>query len=208
MPAIDQYGQPVARDRAYRLGRFISQVFHPIVNGIASFAIVGLSAPGLSNPGYGLLWATACILMIITPPAIYFYARLGRGAYSDDDISRRSERTGLYSVAILATLGGSALLYFLGIPSVFLRLMVAAIGVTTVAMLINFSWKISVHSASIATLATLGTIFFQRLGVVLWVCAVIVGWARVRTGNHTPLQVVAGWSIAIAGVLLAFRLGT
>ena len=208
MPAIDQYGQPVARDRAYRLGRFISQVFHPIVNGIAAFAIVGLSAPGLPNPGYGLLWATACILTIITPPAIYFYARLVRGAYSDDDISHRSERTGLYTAAILSTLVGSVLLYFLGIPSIFLRLMVAAIGVTTVAMLINFSWKISVHSTSIATLATLGTIFFQRLGVLLWVCALIVGWARIRTGNHTLLQVLAGWSIAIAGVLLAFRLGT
>jgi membrane-associated phospholipid phosphatase len=206
VPAVDQFGQPVPRDRAYRLGRFISQFFHPIVNGIASFVVVGLGAPSIQSPVYGLLWALACIVTIITPTAAYFYLRLFRGDYSDDDVSRRSERTGLYLVAIGSTVGGSVLLYLVGLPFVFLRLLVAAVGVTGISMLINFRWKISVHSASIATLASLTTFFFQRTGIVLWLCAVIVGWARVRTGNHTPLQVLAGWIVAILGVMLAFLL--
>ncbi len=207
MPAVDQYGQPVVSGRAYRAGRLISQVFHPIVNGIASFILVGLRGPGIQSPRSGLAWAAACMLTLIGPPAFFFYMRLNHGAYSDDDVSRRSERNGLYLVAIASTLAGSLLLYLVGVPSVFLRLMVAALSVTGISMLINFRWKISVHSASIATLSTLATLLFQGLGAGLWLCAIIVGWARVRTGNHTPLQVIAGWGVAIAGVVLAFRLG-
>lgn len=208
MPAVDQFGRPVSQDRPYRLGRFLSQVFHPIANGIASFVVVGLAAPGMPNARAGLLWALACVLTIITPTAGYFYLRLFRGDFSDDDVSRRSERTGLYLVAIASTIAGSALLYFLGLPVIFLRLLIAAVGVTGISMLINFRWKISVHSASIATLATLTTIFFERLGLVFWLCAVAVGWARVRTGNHTPWQVLGGWAVAIVGVLVAFWIRT
>jgi membrane-associated phospholipid phosphatase len=208
MPLVDQYSRPVRYDRAYRVGRLVSQVFHPIVNGVASFILVGIRASGLRGMTYGLTWACVCMLTLIGPPAFYFYMHLNRGAYSDDDVSHRSERYGLYLIAIVSAIAGSGVLYLLGVPTIFLRLMIAAIGVTGISMLINFRWKISVHSASIATLSTLATIFFQGFGMTLWLCAIVVGWARVRTGNHTPLQVLAGWGVAIVGVVLAFRLGT
>jgi membrane-associated phospholipid phosphatase len=207
MPAVDQFGQVVQQDRAYRIGRIISQIFHPTINGFASFLLVGATAPSIPSAYYGLSWAAICIAVIIIPPAIYFYARLFRGDFSDDDVSRRSERTGLYLAALLSCIAGSGLLYLAGAPTVFLRLLLAAVGVTVACMLINFRWKISVHSASIATLATLATMFLQTFGLVLWLCAVVVGWARIRTGNHTLLQVVAGWSVAITGVILAFSFG-
>ncbi|HSH80986.1 MAG TPA: phosphatase PAP2 family protein [Herpetosiphonaceae bacterium] len=207
MPAVDQFGQPVARDRAYRFGRLISQIFHPIINGFASFLLIGAASPDLPSARYGLGWAAACVMTLIIPPTCYFYFRLFRGDFSDDDISRRSERNGLYVTALASTIAGSGVLSLLGVPGVFLRFMAAAVGVTAVCMVINFRWKISVHSASIATLSTLATLMVQSLAVVLWMCALVVGWARIRTGNHTPLQVVAGWSVAVVGVILAFQLG-
>lgn len=207
MPAVDQFGRPVVRDRAYRFGRLVSQIFHPIFNGIAAFAVVGLADPSIGSARVGLLWAITCIVTIITPSAVYFYSRLLHGQYSDDDVSRRSERTGLYIVALVSTVVGSAVLYLLGLPPIFLRLLSAAIGVTLASMLVNFVWKISVHSASIATLATLATLYFREYGLIIWVCAVVVGWARIRTGNHTILQVLAGWAVALVGVSLAFLLG-
>ena len=204
MPVVDQYGQLIQRDRAYLIGRVISQIFHPTVNGFAAFLLVGATAPGFQSVFEGLTWAATCIMTIIIPPALYFYLRLFRGDFSDDDVSRRSERTGLYIAALLSTVVGSIVLGLLGIPTVFLRLIVAAVAVTLTCMLVNFRWKISVHSASIATLSTLATLFLQWLGAVLWLCALAVGWARIRTGNHTPLQVIAGWGVAVVGVLLAF----
>lgn len=207
MPAVDQSGHAVRQDGLYRIGRIISQVFHPTINGFAAYLLVGSSAPGIASVRSGLGWAATSILVVITPPSLYFYLRLFRGAYSDDDVSRRSERTGLYAVAVVSVLVGTYVLYVLGAPMPFLRLNAVAAGVAIAAMLINFFWKISVHSTSIGTLAMLATLFTQWLGPVLWVCAVAVGWARIRTGNHTPWQVLGGWTLAIIGVLLAFGLG-
>jgi membrane-associated phospholipid phosphatase len=207
MPPVNQFGQNVEQGSTYRIGRIISQVFHPTINGFAAFFLVGAAAPDLPSIRSGLTWAAICIATIIVPPALYFYVRLFRGDFSDDDVSRRSERTGLYIAALLSTLVGSMILYQFDVPFVFLRLVLAAVAVTLVCMMINFRWKISVHSASIATLSMLATLFLQTAGIIFWLCAIAVGWARIRTGNHTLMQVLAGWSVAIAGVLLAFTVG-
>src|SRR3712207_8306763 len=53
-------------------------------------------------------------------------------------------------------------------------------------------WKISAHSSSIGATATVALLYSRPLGVLLWACAIAVGWARVRTRNHTPMQVLAG----------------
>ena len=207
MPAVDQFGQLVTQDRSYRIGRIISQIFHPTINGFVAFVLVGAAAPDLPTVRYGLTWAAICIATIIIPPALYFYLRLFHGDFSDDDVSRRSERTGLYIAALLSTTIGSIVLYRFGMPFVFLRLLVAAVAVTLVCMLVNFRWKISVHSASIATLSMLATLFLHSIGAIFWLFALAVGWARIRTGNHTPLQILAGWTVAVVGVLLAFMVG-
>lgn len=207
MPAVDQTGRTVRQDRIYLIGRVVSQIFHPTLNGFASYLLVGVAGPGMPGPRAGLAWAAASIMTIVLPPSLYFYLRLFRGHFSDDDVSRRSERTGLYIIALLAVIVGSFVLFLLGIPPAFLQLNMAGVGVTLVCMLINFRWKISVHSASIGTLAMLATVFTQRLGPILWLCAIFVGWARIRTGNHTMLQVLAGWGVAVVGVLLAFGFG-
>ena len=73
MPAIDQFGNPVAQDRSYRIGRALSQVFHPITNGIASFIVVGAYAGDfLDERILGLGWALAAVALIVLPPTLYF----------------------------------------------------------------------------------------------------------------------------------------
>lgn len=204
MPAIDQFGRPVTQDSTYRIGRFLSQVFHPIVNGCASFLVVGaLTSEFADRRWQGVGWALVCIASLVLPPTIYFYYRLWRGSYADDDVSHRQQRTGLYVFSLGSMVLTTLALYALSLPTPFLRLIGAAIGIVVACMLINFVWKISVHSATIATLATLSTKLLLPLGVVLWIVAIAVGWARIRTGNHTIAQVVGGWIVAIAGVLLA-----
>ena len=67
------------------------------------------------------------------------------------------------------------------------------------------SYKIDhVLHGAIGSAATIGLLYWQPLGWALWICAVAVGWARVRTRNHTPLQVLAGLGCATLVVLVAF----
>ncbi len=204
MPAIDQFGNPVAQDRSYRIGRILSQVFHPITNGIASFIVVGAYAADFMDERlHGLGWALVAIAMIVLPPTLYFYFRLFRGHYSDDDVSHRGQRHGLYFFSLGSILLATLALYALSVPAIFLRLIGASIGITVICMLINFVYKVSVHSASIATLATLCAHYLTPLGIAFWVAAFALGWARIRTGNHTIGQVIAGWGIAATCILLA-----
>lgn len=207
MPVIDQFGNPVDQDTSYRIGRWLSQIFHPITNGIASFLLVGAFAADSTDARLsGPVWSLIAIALLILPPTIYFYFRLFRGHYSDDDISQRGQRNGLYFFALGSVILASLALYALQVPSIFLRLIGASIGTMVLCMAINFVWKVSVHSASIATLATLSTKLLPLpIGISLWIVAVSLGWARIRTGNHTVGQVLAGWLIASGCVLLALQ---
>ncbi len=204
MPAIDQFGNPVTQDRSYRIGRILSQVFHPITNGIASFIVVGAYAGDFIDERLlGLGWALVAVTLIVLPPTLYFYFRLFRGHFSDDDVSQRGQRHGLYFFSLGSILLASVALYALSVPAIFLRLIGASIGITVVCMLINFVYKVSVHSASIASLAALSVHYLVPLGIVFWVAAFALGWARIRTGNHTIGQVIVGWGIAVTCILLA-----
>jgi membrane-associated phospholipid phosphatase len=97
-----------------------------------------------------------------------------------------------------------ALLSLLGAPRPFVALLASAALLNGLSWFINLFWKISIHSAGIGSCATIAALYSEPLGLLLWVCALSLGWARVRTRNHTPTQVVAGLALACACVLGSF----
>jgi membrane-associated phospholipid phosphatase len=190
--------------RSYALARFLSRLFNPIFLNIASFLIVGFAA--LSTPAEGLKWAALCILVLIVPPTTFYYIRLRQGVYSDEDVSVRQQRNELYLIGFVWVLVSLVILSFVGVPRPFLALMIGALAMGLIGGLVNLFWKISAHSSSVASAATIALLYWRPLGIVLWACAIAVGWARVRTRNHTPLQVLAGFVCAVTIVLVVFGL--
>ncbi|PDW02946.1 hypothetical protein CJ255_11435 [Candidatus Viridilinea mediisalina] len=188
--------------RGYTLARIISQILHPIPLSLISLIIIGIF--GIEATREGFMWALFTAFLQIIPPMIFFIVRLRQGAYSDDDVSIRSQRNELYFFGIVNLLVGLLLLNLLAAPLPFRALVAAAALVSAIAWAINLAWKISVHSASMGSTATIAAIYYEPLGLLLWSCALVLGWARVRTRNHTPLQVVAGLTLATAGVLVTF----
>jgi membrane-associated phospholipid phosphatase len=171
---------------------------------IATLFLVGLYS-GVT-PLRGLAWATLCTMMQVVPNASFFALRMRQGAYSDNDVSVRQQRTELYIVGMASMAIGIGLLLALGAPAAFVRANAAGLIVTVLCFVINLFWKISVHAGTLASCATVLSFFSTTLGAIFWGCALVVGWARVRTGNHTPAQVLAGFVVATACVLLVFRL--
>lgn len=191
-----------ARQPADALARRLSQIFHPILMNLASFLIVGFAAPDARAAG--IAWTLICGLAMIVPPTLFYYIRQRQGVYSDKDVSIRQQRNELYLVGFIWVLIASSGLALLGAPRPFLALMICALALGLIGGLINLFWKISAHGTAIASAATVGLLYWQPLGWLLWLCALAVGWARVRTHNHTPLQVLAGMGSATLVVLLAF----
>ena len=191
-------------DRGYTFGRLISQVFHPILMNILTFLVVGYY--GLANPAAGLAWSGLCVLVAVFPPTLFYIARRRQGAYGDEDVSIRQQRNELYLVGFVWALIATVALVALGLPRPHMAIMLTVLGLGVIGGAINLFWKISVHSASVALLATIALLYSRNLGVALWVCALVVGWARVRTGNHTPLQVLAAFLCAAMVALVVFQL--
>ncbi len=194
--------------RGYAFARAVSQVLHPVVLGVASTLIVGLL--GVTPVREGVLWALVCIFLQIVPGTIFFMIRLRQGAYTDEDISVRTQRNELYIFGIANMAIGLVALRLLGAPPPILAMVAAATLLSVLGWAINLRWKISVHASTMGSTATLASLHSVPLGLALWLCALVLGWARVRTRNHTPLQVVAGLALAVAcvvGTFTAFGLG-
>jgi membrane-associated phospholipid phosphatase len=189
--------------RGYALARGLSQIFHPILLNLASFLIVGYAA--LSTPAEGLKWAAISILVLLAPPTIFYAIRLRQGAFVDEDVSVREQRNELYLFGFVWALIAMPLLSYVGAPRPFLAMTVCALLLGLVNGGINLFWKISAHATSIAGTATIALLYAPALGAVLWFCAILVGWARVRTRNHTPMQVLAGFCSAVVVILVVFQ---
>lgn len=199
----DTYEPETLDGRSYALARLLSQIFHPILLNISAFLLVGYAA--LSTPAEGLKWAGICILVLVLPPTIFYTVRLRQGAYADEDVSIREQRNELYLFGLIWAVIATALLSYFGAPPPFVALLICALLFALINGSINLFWKISGHSTAIAATATLALLYSPPLGAILWACAALVGWARIRTRNHTPMQVLAGFCSAAVVVLSVFQ---
>jgi membrane-associated phospholipid phosphatase len=200
--AAEALRRGAAPGRGYAVARSLSQIFHPVTLSVVSIFIIGVL--GVRPMASGLGWAAFCTVIQVLPPTIFFTVRLRQGAYTDDDVSVRSQRNELYLFGMATVLVGVALLSLLGAPPQFVALLASAALLNGLSWFINLFWKISIHSAGIGSCATIAALYSQPLGLVLWLCALSLGWARLRTRNHTPMQVVAGLALACACVFSTF----
>src|SRR5258706_14482949 len=86
----------------------------------------------------------------------------------------------------------------LGVPAPLLAVIVISLALGGIGCINNLFWKISVHAAAVAALATVALLYMRNLGIALWICALAVGWARVRTNNHNPRPGLRGFTHARA----------
>lgn len=144
--------------------------------------------------------ASVVTLVVTTAllPTIFVYAAYLAGLISSPDLPRRSERLQPALFTTLCAVAAYPLLQGVGAPPLFLSLDAALAVQMALLALVTSWWKISYHAAGAAGL----TIVAFALGdlsvsVPLVGLMVLVGWARVRLGRHTPRQVAAGWLSAL-----------
>lgn len=187
----------------------------PIVYGTV---LVHVGAPALDVVrGVGI----ALVFLALVPLLHVGWMRL-QGRIESLEIRDRAKRTEPFLVVLGA--GGAAFAIVWGMEMTGRRLIAALLGChvvnTSLLFLITMRWKISVHCASVAgAVATLmfaqhhvpGTVLNATLmdgalpggGAVL---VLVMLWARVRSGAHTPWQAVAGTGLGLAPYVELFAL--
>ncbi|TMI35518.1 hypothetical protein E6H26_06130 [Candidatus Bathyarchaeota archaeon] len=140
-----------------------------------------LSAPIIATPVFValVLLESATILSAIlsvffaTIVPVIGITGFARSEGLDYDIPEKRARARPFEIAILSYLAGFTTLVTIGAPVMLSGLMLAYLINTCAMFLITLVWKISVHAAGVT-------------GVIP------VGLIRVRLGQHTSLQVLAG----------------
>lgn len=179
-----------ACDPVTRVARWLTELFAPPVLAAALPPVIGAHAG--RTVGSGLAWGLLGSLFVgVIPYSVIMYGVL-RGRLSDRHIGVREQRTKPLALGLASVLVGIVLLVALGAPRELTALVVAMFVGGLVVTAVNHFWKLSVHAGVAAgTMLVLALTF----GPALLATAVVVGavgWSRVRLGDHTPAQVLAG----------------
>jgi membrane-associated phospholipid phosphatase len=165
-----------------------------------------LSAPIIATPVFvvlaliesGSILSTILSLVFATVVPIVGIVGLARIEGLDYDIPERTARARPFIVAILSYLTGFIALVMIKAPVLVSGLMLAYFINTSAMFLITFYWKISVHAAGVT-----GPFSFLvfRLGPawgLIYLLMIPVGLIRLKLGEHTVLQVLAGAVLSAA----------
>jgi membrane-associated phospholipid phosphatase len=179
-------GQPTHRTGA---AIAVTELLAPANLAVAHLLLVGWhSTPGPAGLGWGLLAATFCGLV----PSGIVLAGVHRQRWTDRHLRVRQQRPTPFLAAIASVLAGLAMLLALDAPRQLVALVVAMLAGLAATLVVTLWWKLSVHTAAAGgTVAILALVFGPALTLAVPAVA-LVAWSRVRLGDHTPAQTLAG----------------
>jgi membrane-associated phospholipid phosphatase len=184
-----------------KLARVVSNAANPTT---LAFVISVLTAATLAT-AMAWMWAGIQILTTIFLPMGYIIWLLKRGRVTDIDVFIRQQRKGPYLVTFFC--GAIALLamWFFMAPPLMIAIVAASMAQTIIMFLINTRWKISAHSAAMASFVVVLLYLIGSAALPAAVGMPLIIWSRVRLKRHTFLQTVGGSLLGFgifAGILL------
>ena len=186
--------RPVATGRrgtrawADTLATTVSAVLSPPVLAPTMLFLATRSAHLASAWFWASIWLTLCILA----PSVYMLWLRKQGSLSDLNMTRREERTR----PMLLTLGSAAaalvVLRLGAAPQMLLVISSAAVLQLLFVFPVTLRWKISFHTAVVASFVVLMWGLVGPAALPLAGLVPLIAWARIRLRHHTLAQTIAG----------------
>jgi membrane-associated phospholipid phosphatase len=181
-----------------------SNILNPFLVGAA--VIFLLSFESTASTADGLKWSFIVIGTTILPVFLVILYLVHKDKVTGIFVRVRQQRNRVYALAVLCTLAGSLVLHFLEAPLVLVAAIVATLSSVIIFMVINFRWKISLHTAFAAGSATALTLVYGAVGAVAAIMLPPVAWSRIELEQHTVWQTIAGALLAAVIVVVVFHL--
>lgn len=140
------------------------------------------------------------VLNTLIFPVLVSFLLIKKGVIKSFEMEEREERMIPFISNLLLLLIAGYLIRTLRLPQVFFQLILGAAAALSLAILINFKWKISIHMIGIGAMA--GTFFglssflMVDLRFPIIFCLIVAGFlgtARMSLGAHTSMQVYSGF---------------
>jgi hypothetical protein len=196
----------------YSFSRILSYMLHPLViPTLATFAI--MMRPDVYSivlPDTYKIWFISIVFIFtFVLPISSIWLLLKVNAIYSVDMNNRSERT---IPLLIACASYIALLFFIkptGLPTIFLFVLYSAAVALLAGLLINFVYKISLHtlgwSALAATLTSISLRFGTPLLLLISISVMLAGfagYARLKQNAHNQAQVYLGFVAGISVIIL------
>ncbi len=153
-----------------------------------------------------LKWSLVLVVVSIAPVylAVIYLVRTQRLGNQFIDI--RNQRTKIYFLAGICALGSGGILFYFEAPLILLATFVAGLSAIVIFMCINLWWKISLHTALIASSVAVLVILYGSIATLTIMVVPLVAWARVEQERHSVAQVAFGAFLAVLIVVVVFYL--
>lgn len=151
-----------------------------------------------------LPWMLTFFLFAIIIPGFYILWLLETKKIQDIHMAKLSERKIPFLIGAISAIIGAILLYYLpAARPVFIISVIYAINSIVIALITQF-WKISVHTGTFASIATIAVIIFDVGYWWLYLFLIPLAWARIFRRRHTIWQTVAGAVLVSILTLISF----
>lgn len=148
-----------------------------------------------------LRWTILIAAILILPLAFLIFWNVRRGVWSDFDVSRRDQRSGLYWAAIPLLVIAALVIHG---PPAMMRGMFAAAAMLLIGLAGNRFLKTSMHMMFAAFCAVILFRAYPWSPLVTIPLVAAVAWSRRVLERHTNVEIAAGLLIGTAAGLVAF----
>lgn len=142
--------------------------------------------------------AAAIAATMTLPMLVITMRRVRRGTWSDHDVSRREQRTGLYRIALPLLVPMTVVLYLLGAERQMLRGVAAAAFMLLAGLLLHRWLKTSMHMMAAAYCAALVVRVYPSWWVAAVAVVLAIAWSRLALQRHTLPEVMVGAALGAA----------
>ena len=188
-----------------RAARALSILLHPVWMPAYALIILFQLTPYLRfSVSPSLQWALYAVVLLNTVviPLLVTYFLIHRGWVRNLDMEDKEERVVPYITNALCLVLAYYMLKKLQVPQVFTQMMLGAVAAVTLAVIINFRWKISIHMIGLGGLtgvffglSTVLLIDLQGPILITLLVSGLLATARLSLGAHRPAQIYAGFLI-------------
>lgn len=185
-----------------QIARLTSNILSPPVT--ATISILLVSFESTTSLFDSFKWALTAIALSILPLslAIVYLVRTKRLDSVFADI--RKQRTKIYVLVTILAGVGYVVLHCLAAPLELAALFLTGFVFGVIFGCINLWWKISLHTAAVATLITVAVISYGFMATTSVVLLPLMVWARVELGCHSAAEGITAAFLATLILVLVF----
>jgi membrane-associated phospholipid phosphatase len=182
------------------LARLVTDVLAPTNLVMSVIVVTSVATSGLA----GLGWAALAAVFAGGLPLAYLVAGVRRGRHESIHVRVREQRRAVVCFGLVSVLAGVVVLWACSAPRVLVVLVVAMLAGLAAVGVITLVWKISFHTATAAGVSVVLAVQFGPWALLCAVVVALIGWSRVRLGDHTLAQVCAGAVVGAAAAAAVF----